>query len=319
MSIPQVLEAALGMALTYYLLGLIVSWISQFVMDTFETRGKMLEGYLRRIVGNKSLGQLVSMPQIRSLAPVRYQGWLGFLTRKVTVVEKKVEKIPATNLVDAFFDLIQINPAANGEELVSTVNKLPPSEGKTELLRLINSGVTHSADLRAKMGLWFDGLMDQSSALFKALARRYIFLFALLITLVFGVDSLDLFRQLWASPDMRAIAAVKAQAYVQQNGYAADTGPLLADLDELTIRVGWSSTLKNMPPGELNLDFARFWLLKIIGLLITAIAVSQGSSFWYDVLHKVTEAKSQGTSSGRSSEDSAPTPIGPDTGAGLYR
>jgi hypothetical protein len=94
MSISQVLEVALGLALTYYLMGLVVSWMSKFVMDVFETRGRMLEGYLRRIVGSKSMGQLISMPQIRSQAPVRSQSWRVIFPWKLQVVEKKVEKSP---------------------------------------------------------------------------------------------------------------------------------------------------------------------------------------------------------------------------------
>jgi len=319
MSISQVLEVALGLALVYYLMGLLVSWMSKFVMDVFETRGRTLENYLKRIVGGKSLRQLVSMPQIRSLAPVRYQDWRSFFSRSFKLVEKRVEKIPAENLLDAFFDLTQLDVAASGADLIAAIEKLPPSEGKTELLRLVNSGVTHVADLRAKMGLWFDGLMSQASAMFTALARRYVIFFSLCVTLVFGVDSIDLFHQLWSSPDLRAIAAVKAQAYIDANGYAADTEPLLTDLEELTIRIGWSSILKNAPPRDSALDFLKFWALKITGLLLTTIAVSQGSSFWYDILRKVTQAKSPGSS--RVSEEStgsAAAPGGSSPTSGAY-
>ena len=323
MSISQVLEVALGLALVYYLMGLLVSWMSKFVMDLFETRGRTLEGYLKRIVGGKSLGQLVSMPQIRSLAPVRSQDWTGVFSRNFKLVEKKVEKIPVENLVDAFFDLIQLDVTASGDELIAAVNKLPPSEGKTELLRLINSGVTRAVDLRIKMGLWFDGLMAQSSAMFTAHARRFVIFFSLCVTLVFGVDSIDLFKQLWASPDLRAIAAVKAQAYIDQNGYDANTDELMTDLEDLTIRIGWSSILKNAPPRDTPWDFIKFWLLKITGLLLTTIAVSQGSSFWYDILRKVTAAKSPGSAPSRPSEEStasSPTPPvpGPDPVTGAY-
>jgi hypothetical protein len=313
MLIPQVLEVALGMALLYYLLGLVVSWICKIVMETFETRGRALEEYLKRIVGNKSLGPLISMPQIRSLAPVRYQSWLGVFSSDVKMVEKKVEKIPVTNLVDAFFDLTQLDIAASGEELVNTINKLPPSEGKTELLRMINSGVTQSADLRAKMTQWFEGLMDQAAAKYKAYARQFVILFSLFITVFFGVDSIDLFKQLWANPDLRAIAAVKAQTYIEKNGYDADTTTLMADLEDLNIKIGWSSLVKNMPaPGQV-LDFLKFWVLKALGLLITTVAVSQGSSFWYDVLHKLTEAKSPGSNASKSgSEDSTPSSTAPE-------
>jgi hypothetical protein len=114
---------------------------------------------------------------------------------------------------------------------------------------------------------------------------------------------------------MRAIAAVKAQAYIDQNGYAADTEPLLTDLEDLTIRIGWSSILKNAPPRDSAVDFVKFWLAKIAGLLITVVAVSQGSSFWYDILRKVTEAKSPGSNPSRASEESSSS-ASPNAGAG---
>ncbi len=306
MSLSQVLEVALGLALTYYLMGLVVSWLSQIVMTVLETRGRALEGILKRIMGGKSLGQLISMPQIRSLAPVRYRDWHSLFSRNVKLVEKRIEKIPVSNLLDAFFNLTQLDLAASGEELVELISKLPPSEGKTELMRLVNSGVTSAVELRAKMALWFDGLMKQAADTFTALARRYVMFFSLALTLILGVDSIDLFRQLWATPDMRAIASVKAQAYIDQYGYDAETEPLLAELEELTIRIGWSSVLKNAPSRDSWPDFISFWFWKSIGLLLTAVAVAQGAPFWYDLLRKMTTVKSPASNPPRSEE----TPVG---------
>lgn len=302
MSLSQVLEVALGLALTYYLMGLAVSWMSQIVMNILETRGRALEVILKRIVGGKSLGQLISMPQVRSLSPVRYQDWRSVFSRNAKLVEKRVEKIPVSNLLDAFFDLAKLDVAASGEELLQLIGKLPPSEGKTELLRLVNSGVTNVMELRLKMSLWFDGLMNQASEMFTAFARRYVVLFSLALTLALGVDSIDLFRQLWAAPDMRAIASVKAQVYIDQYGYHAETETLLAELEELTIHIGWSSALKNAPPIDSPADFLWFWLLKITGLLMTTVAVAQGAPFWYDLLRKMTTVKSPAPNPPRSEE-----------------
>lgn len=304
MSLSQVLEVALGLALTYYLMSMVVSWLCQFVLTTFETRGRVMENILRRIVGGKALGQLLSMPQIRSLAPVRYPNWRSLFSRNVQLVEKRVERIPVSNLLDAFFDLAKLDLAANSEELVELIQKLPPSEGKTELLRLVNNGVSSVLELRARMALWFEGLMNQASEMFAAMAKRYVVFFSLALTLLLGVDSIDLFRQLWATPDMRAIASVKAQAYIAQYGYDADTEPLLADLEQFTIQIGWSSALKNAPSVETPGAFVRFWLLKALGLLLTTIAVAQGAPFWYDLLRKMTSVKSPSSNPARG-EDAA--------------
>ena len=58
MSFPQILEVAIGLIFVYYVMGSIVSTISQIIMESLETRGVALEKYLKMIVGEKNLGDL---------------------------------------------------------------------------------------------------------------------------------------------------------------------------------------------------------------------------------------------------------------------
>ena len=59
MSVPQVLEVIIGLILVYYILGSIISLITQWINEFFETRGKALERYLTKIVGDKKLDELI--------------------------------------------------------------------------------------------------------------------------------------------------------------------------------------------------------------------------------------------------------------------
>ena len=51
MTFSQVLEVAIGLMLIYYVLGSLVSLITQWINEAFETRGKSLERHLIKIVG----------------------------------------------------------------------------------------------------------------------------------------------------------------------------------------------------------------------------------------------------------------------------
>ncbi|MCA2002061.1 MAG: hypothetical protein LDL51_09370, partial [Chloroflexi bacterium] len=73
MSISQVLEVALGLILVYYILGSIISLITQWINEFFETRGKTLETYLIKIVSEKKLGDFINLPQMQALRPIRYR------------------------------------------------------------------------------------------------------------------------------------------------------------------------------------------------------------------------------------------------------
>ena len=55
MSIPQVLEVAVGLIVIYYLLGSVVSLITQWINEALESRGKALQQYLIKIVGDKKI------------------------------------------------------------------------------------------------------------------------------------------------------------------------------------------------------------------------------------------------------------------------
>lgn len=288
--LPQILEVALGLMVVYYALGTIVSIVTQIVLESLEARGAALEKYLKRIAGDRMI-DLTSLPQIRALRPVRYANWWNAF--RAGTEEKRVEKIPAATLVDAFFDLIGLTARKDlkADELIALISQLPESEGKAALLNWINQGVTDINLLRARTHAYFSGLMDQAAAAFKANARSIVIVLSLVITLLFGTDSIQLAQDLWANAGLRAVAQAQALAVAQQPMPPTDLSTLIQQLSALSIRIGWWQYPPLVLPAS-PAEWAKLVLLKLAGLGITAVAVSQGSSFWYDVLRKLAGAKS---------------------------
>ncbi|MCJ7434950.1 MAG: hypothetical protein MUO77_15820 [Anaerolineales bacterium] len=302
MSIPQVLEVAIGLIVVYYVLGSIVSLITQWINEAFETRSVALERYLKKIAGDKVI-DLTNLPQMKALRPIRYKNW--FSVFGAFTEPKKIEKIPVATLVDAYFDIagLTANKNINAEELLALINKLPDSEGKTAFVNWINQGVTNITDLRTRTTAYFTGMMDQAAATFKANARSFVIMLSIAITLLLGTDSIQLARDLWSNAELRAIAAAQADAVVAQKGVNADLTSLIKDLGAFSIKIGWWRQTENLPKNPATSDWAIFVVLKFIGLCITAAAVSQGSSFWYDLLKKLTAPVSSSTSASSSSGD----------------
>ena len=296
MSFPQILEVAIGLVFVYYVMGSIVSTISQVIMESLETRGLALEKYLKLIVGEKSLNDLTNMPQIRSLRPIRYASWWNVFG--AGTVEKRVEKIPASTLVDAFFDLTGLTGKyqTTGDELIASISQLPDSEGKKAMLAWAQKGVTNVNDLRSRTTDYFNGLLGQAAATFKANARSIVIIMSIVTTLLFGTDSIQLAKDLWADSALRAAANAQAAAAAQQ-GQSTDLTALLNQLGVLSIKIGWWQN-QNIPVQTSTVGWIQFILLKFTGLLITAVAVSQGSSFWYDLLKKLTGQSSSSSSGG---------------------
>ena len=299
MSISQALEVVIGLIFIYYVLGSIVSLVTQWINEFLETRGKALERYLVKIVGDKKIEDLVKLPQLQALRPIRYKNFLSVFG---SVTEpKKIEKIPVSILVDSYFDLIGLtsNKDLNLLQLAELVDKLPDSEGKQAFIQWIQQGVTNIEDLRKRTTAYFTGMMEQASATFKANARSFVIILSIAVTVLFGTDSIQLARTLWTNAELRALAVAKAEMVVQQEGTDATIDDLIKELGDMTIKIGWWQT-ERPAAGADAMTWVSFILLKVLGLGLTAAAVSQGSSFWYDLLKKITSPATS-TSSSRSS------------------
>ena len=308
MSIPQVLEVVIGLIFIYYVLGSVVSLVTGWINESLETRGVALEKYLIKIVGDhkddKYLNDFINLPQIQALQPIRYKNWWSVIT--ATTVPKKVEKIPVSVLVDTYFDIVGLtaNKDLSLIQLAELVDKLPDSDAKKAFISWVNQGITKIDDLRSRTTAYFTGLMDQAAARFRANARSFVIMLSIAVTLLFGTDSIQIARALWTNAELRALAVAKADMVVQQEGANASLDDLVKQLGDLSIKIGWWQTER--PADTANtMDWVWFVVFKILGLGLTAVAVSQGSSFWYDLLKKLTSPATSSSKSSSSGGDSS--------------
>lgn len=286
MSFSQVFEVVIGLILVYYVLGSIVSWVTRIFLEFNETRGKVLEEYLRKIAGDKTI-DLTKLPQMKALRPIRYKTPLSVFS--TTTVPKKIEKIPVATLVDAFFDMTGLTgrPDVDATQLKEVIGNLPESEGKQAIQKWIEQGVTNINTLRTRLNSYYTGLLDQAAESFKAHARSYVISLSLVLTLLLGTDSIQLAKDLWHNAELRTLTAGQAEMVVEQGAGTMEYQEIVEALEELSIvRFGWWQLEGVFPVNASALEWLVFILLKLLGLFITAVAVAQGSSFWYDLLKK---------------------------------
>ncbi len=288
MSFSQVFEVFIGLILVYYVLGSIVSWVTKIILELKETRGRVMEDYLHKIAGDKTL-DLTNLPQMRALQPIRYKTPLSVFSS--TTVAKKIEKIPVATLVNSFLDLTGLTgrPDVEATQLKKIIGALPESEGKQAMRKWIDQGVADINTLRTRLNSYFTGLLDQAADKFKAHARSYVISFSILLTLVLGTDSIQLAKDLWTNAELRTLTAGQAGIVVEQSEGIMDTQDIIQALEQFSIvKFGWWQLEGILPAGTSLLEGAGYVLLKLLGLGITAVAVAQGSSFWYDILKKLT-------------------------------
>lgn len=300
MSFSQALEVVIGLIFVYYVFGSIVSLITQLINESLETRGKSLRTHLKKIVGDSQVEDFVKLPQLQALRPIRYKHLYSFISS--TTEPKMLEKVPVATLVDSYFDFVGLTASKEitGEGLKELINTFPDSEGKRAIEQWVSQGATDLEELRKRTTAYFGGLMEQAAETFRSRARSFVIVLSLLLTIFLGTDSIQLTRALWVNAGVRALAVAQAEMAVQMQ--QADGSAPEVDVDDLfqqlidldIVKIGWWQT--DVPSAGSTISaWTVFVVLKIIGLGLTVVAVSQGSSFWYDLLKKLVSKGGSGS------------------------
>ncbi|MFN2236996.1 MAG: hypothetical protein ACK2U1_22440, partial [Anaerolineales bacterium] len=263
MSVSTILEIIIGLVLIYYVLGVIVSAVTSWITETLQTRDKGLESYLNGLFEDKSkLDEVMANPLITALKPIRLTPIVGFFTGQTA--EYDTEKIPADLFLTAVLGR-GIDTYQTFEEVKQAAEKalkgLPDSSRlKKDVSKLIDDAEGNLAQLRYSLESWFDGVMDKASKVFAIHARRIVIALALVVTLISGVDSIDIAQQFWNQPNLRAVASAKAMQIAESGELESDIKALVTTLEELELDYhnDWWNT-RNNP------DSPNAILLKILG------------------------------------------------------
>ncbi len=342
-SLSQIVSVVLVLAVVYYVMSMLISSITKWVLELFEERGKILEEFLKNSLENAvtegkkfTVEELKSLPQINSLRPVRYTaGGMGKLIGK-TKLSDHVERIQPKVLVDALFDME--GTATDWKNKVKNVLSLLPDnipnlggeatpfKPKQDLIKLVDETYYTFDQWREKLETFFGSVMDQASQKFGALAKTYALWFALILAFALGVDSIQIAGRAWFDPQLTKKADAYAETILQseqpEEEQQADLEALYDTLEGMdVINLPWyvikedkdenGQTKKIVvnypwyiqPPLETDSQYQDMispytqwslsqpyglWLfLRILGLVITGVAVSQGSSFWYDIIRQI--------------------------------
>lgn len=190
---------------------------------------------------------------------------------------------------------------------------------RAALLALLRDSGQDIDRFRRSLEGWYDEQMGRVSGWYKRWAQYRLFIGGLLLVVLVNVDTLGIATALYRDQPVRQ--AVVAQALNAQ-GCPSDEGPVrtrcLGDqqqtLNNLRLPVGWSAergrtackVYRTTACGYSALQWAPFWwhvvagfgfagvLLKLLGWLLTALAVSLGAPFWFDALGKLGSLRTAG-------------------------
>jgi hypothetical protein len=316
MSGLAILDLVIGLTFIYFLLSLVCSAVQEIIANLRHLRHRVLLQWVLRTFHLNNFGvQILNHQMIDGLS---HSG--------------KPSYIPSDKFAQAVLDLV--HSQVNGDQpfdinslrtAVEQTMLLPPGL-KRFVLQSIMEANAEVSKVRADLAKWYDDAMERVTGYYKKKIQEAIIITALIVAAIFNADSIRIAKYLYNNPEAARELADQASRIVADTTIIKKVEEIRAQNDSLSktseqalaeiqssvtyikataekiyqtkLPLGWSGeTLlddgdKKTEQGDGN-NVGR-WLEKLIGLLLTALAVSLGTPFWFEMLNKLVNLRNAG-------------------------
>jgi hypothetical protein len=314
-----VLDVGIGLVFVYLLLSLICTAILEVIAALFSLRAKNLEAGIRSIFSD-GFG-----PDSKAFVEQVYDhGLVAGLYRNPAVdlvkaaagnyqkpsnggAKKLPSYIPSRIFALALIDILNIKHAEGDALTLSvkdTLTALPDSKAKQALLSLVADANGKAENLRENFENWYNSAMDRTSGWYKKRTQYILLAIGIVVAVIVNADSVNIARTLYIDPGVRSAVVNNAATFLTAESNGATTCATQngsgdpQDVKDLKIKLcslenkmdavteAESTTL--LPVGWKG-QFGWRSLIRwpaIGGWVLTAIALSLGAPFWFDLLNK---------------------------------
>ena len=304
-----ILEVIIGLVFLYLLFSLLATFVNEIISTFFKFRATQLKKAIKNMMdndaeeGRKLFDKFHKHPLIQSFVKKKGKGFPSYIEPKkfanVIVEIYEEEKISKTK-----------------DEIKETIAKLPEHNYLRHiLLNYIEKGEDKAEELQKSIEDWFNSVMERTSGWYNRYIKVWTLAIAFVIALLFNFDTIHVYQRLSKDSKVRKELVKYAEdnidkyaEYLKIDTTDNRTDSLLLEKmdslkkgidviidEEITsieqmAGIGW-----NQSDSKTKIEKpVKFWFLKIIGWIITALAISLGAPFWFDLLNKVMKLRGTG-------------------------
>jgi hypothetical protein len=336
----NIIDVAIGLVFIFLLLSLICSAAHELIEMLLKERAANLEKGIQELAGSDPkdfVSKLYSHGLINSLYAGKYEGEAKSLFTRLYKRYIKGQDLPSY-IPSKNFALALIDLEKTGADL--------PGNIKDALQAFRRVAGQDVSVLQQHIEAWFNSSMDRVSGWYKRRSQWIVLVLGLAAAVAVNADCIAIAKRLSTNSNLRKSVEQLAESTIKDmpapaasqpagagsqttdtanptpnapsgsNGQLDATAALhqiqqhLSTLDALGLPVGRDYSLKS--PSQLWTATRAHWL----GWLITALAVSLGAPFWFDMLNKIMVVRStvkpsekSGTEGSKDAKPPSPAPV----------
>jgi len=290
------LQVVIGLVFVLLLLSLLATTMMELIASAFSLRGKNLERALKNMLDATDMDERV------------LQAFKNNALYKQLSYRYGKKRYAPSYISDKSFESIFMEVLLEGkgfDALQEQVDTLPEGDLRKVLQQFLHEADGDAEAFKNRIRTWYNDIMDRASGWYKRNAQKILVGVGFFIAVVFNADTLAIYERLESDPETLQMVLTLAEDYADGRSgaeiAAPDASPAFNEsLDKLEELVNnqIESVKSPLGLGWKNVDWSEVgWydvLIKLLGWIVTALAVSLGAPFWFDLLRKLVNIRNAG-------------------------
>ena len=307
------IEIAIGLSLMYLTLATICSVIRERAEALLRTRAVDLERGVRELLGGDATltEKLYNHPLISGLFKGNYgDAKIDPKTLLMPRGSNLPSYIPSDHFATALLDIVRKNAAGGNtpEQLRAGIGQIENAQVRQLLTTAFDTAHGDIDVARKTLENWFNAAMDRVTEWYKRRSQFFILMLSVAVSFAINANTLTIIERLSIDTSLRQalveqaksvdIDKSKATQRIAQNASDIDAW---YGLGQFGFPVGWAdgwpgphaNPLYVTPTFAANSwDWWWYWILQpVLGLLLTAFAVSLGAPVWFDIMNRLVSLR----------------------------
>lgn len=301
------LNIVIGIVFVLLLFSLLATAVLEVLAAALSLRARHLRHTLENMLGEKMdafvrhplFRQCTYAANYRQARPSAYH-LPAYLNRRVF----------ATVLQDVLY-------GDDSSQAEARLQNMEEGDAKRMLQYLVRRAGNDPTALRAQAELWFDEVMQRSTDWYRRSVKWWLLGIGLALALLFNVDTIQMYHSISSNITTQRLLVEMASDFAAQTATVASGDTTALALDQAVARVDSALQRIEYIRSPLGLGWYEadsgertfpWWLSKLLGWLLTAVAVTLGAPFWFDLLRMLLGMRRSGDANPPSSTGAEAVP-----------
>ena len=279
------IEVVIGLVFVYILYSLLVTIVTELISSLINERGRVLKKGIQRMLDDD--GEAIFSDEFLQRPEIKY------LSNK----NRLPSYINASTFSRAMINILRKANDANevfGEYMEKLKKEKESSETKEIIYNILVEANGNIENLKTLLDNWYNETMGRVAGWYKRKMQLITFIIGLLIAFSLNVDTIAIAKKLTRESDTRLEMVKLATDFAKEaNADTATTARVNTEVKQIIEDIRDQESIISISTPSLDPRTSAFWLY-VLGCLITAIALSLGAPFWFDIMNKIVKLRGSG-------------------------